>query len=536
MGFLIPLLVLVVVVVGVVAVLRKVMDRRGSGPDEGGDVIAYLLMAVAVGVAAFALVELGQAAFPGDRFVSNTDRLLATSLAALVVASPVAAILWRRQAQRRATFPASGGWTVYLALIEAVFMTSFVVAAVSILNWLLADASRPVLTDVVVFAGVLLFHEIAARRTPPMSDAAELPRVVGSAVGLITTAVGLAGTLTWLLDRLYSSFQATAGGPGEIGTWLALLIVGLPVWWYRWLRPWPAEPATPRFTWMFFGSVAGLLTAIGSAVWLVSQTLVYLTESTEPAGTYFDTIPAVVSIGGVGLLVWTHHRRRLGVERTNPVRAYQYALAAAGLLWSVGAATALTAIALGPADFIDADPEALIPVTVVLVTSLALWGWFWRKAAGAPREIEAGTLPRRFYLIGLAILTGMVSAGALIGTLVVLFQRLLDVGTGETLVVQASLFVYSGLATWHLLRTNAVDRDLIVSEEVITPYKVTLICSHPGMIATTFPKEARLQVIYRADDTGVIDEELARAIVEAVGHRSSLVWVDDDGFRVAPAR
>ena len=117
-----------------------------------------------------------------------------------------------------------------------------------------------------------------------------------------------------------------------------------------------------------------------------------------------------------------------------------------------------------------------------------------------------------------------------------LFQRLLGSGGEDTLAIQASLFVFAGLATWHLLRVNAQDRDLIASDEVVTPFKVTIVCSHPGMIASRFPKEARLAVIYRDDDDGIIDEAMASEIVEAVGHASSLVWVDQEGYRVAPLR
>jgi hypothetical protein len=51
-----------------------------------------------------------------------------------------------------------------------------------------------------------------------------------------------------------------------------------------------------------------------------------------------------------------------------------------------------------------------------------------------------------------------------------------------------------------------------------------------------FPEQARLRVIYRDDDSGVIDDEMAARIVEEVGTRSSIVWVDADGARVAPVR
>jgi hypothetical protein len=51
-----------------------------------------------------------------------------------------------------------------------------------------------------------------------------------------------------------------------------------------------------------------------------------------------------------------------------------------------------------------------------------------------------------------------------------------------------------------------------------------------------FPEQARTRVLYREDDAGIVDDEMAAAIVAAVANRSSLVWVDEAGFRVAPAR
>ena len=152
------------------------------------------------------------------------------------------------------------------------------------------------------------------------------------------------------------------------------------------------------------------------------------------------------------------------------------------------------------------------------------------------RTKEVASPARRLYLVGFGVVTGLTSAGALIAVLVVVFQWIISGETSDALAVQASLFVFSGLATWHLLRVNSGDRDMIESPEVVTPFEVTLVCSHPGHIATLFPKEARLRVIYRDDEAGMIDDVMAEAIVDAVGVKSSMVWVDEAGYRIAPAR
>lgn len=530
------LIVLLLIVIGGIVVIRRLTSGRGEGGNGEADLIPYGLLALAVIAAGFALSRLGRAAFPGDSFVFDARQQVATSLATLVVTVPLAIYFWQRQARRRATRPASPGWTLYLAVINAVFVTALVLSAIQLLEWALGEGFLPTWTDVIVFGGMVVAHELAGRATPPRSDAADLPRVVSSAAGLIPLAIGLGGLLNWVLDRLYSTLAPTAGGL-EPRMSLALLLVGAPVWAYYWLRPWPDEPGAPRRAWAALTAVAGLSAAIGSVVAITVSILHFALTESEPAGAHFEAIPVELTLLTVGALVWWHHRGRLGRERSDPVRAYEYIMAALGLAGAIGFATGLSAAAFGGELLVGASSDIIIALTVALASSLAVWGWFWWRAARQPRENESVAWPRRAYLLGMGVITGLVAAGALIGTLFVLFRRLLGVSpSADSLAVQASLFVFAGAAAWHLLQTYFQDRALVEAEDVVTPFQVTLICSHPGMIATMFPREARLKVIYRGDQVAAIDDETAAAIVEAVGHRSSLVWVDQDGFRVAPSR
>jgi hypothetical protein len=266
------------------------------------------------------------------------------------------------------------------------------------------------------------------------------------------------------------------------------------------------------------------------------QTAVFVFTATDDAAEHFEFLPGAVSVGLVALILWIHHRSRLGSERTASVQAYEYAMAAIGLGSVVGGATWLTALAFGGGDLIAVDSGLVVSAVIFVLVSLVVWWSFWSKAEAAPRELEAASAPRRFYLIGMGVIMGLISAGALIGALVVLFQIVLGSAEGETLAVQGALFIYSGLATWHLLRENANDRTLIVSEEMVTPFEVTIVCSHPGMISTLFSDKARLRILYRGDDVGAITDNMAEQIVEEVNNKSSFVWVDGQGFRVARSR
>ena len=537
MSAILPLLLLAAVVAAIVFGIRALTKRRATEPSADLDLIAYGLLAVAFGVTTFAVVGLADAAFPRDSIVRDGAEQVATSLAGLVVAAPIAVLLWRRQGLRRDEHPESPGWPIYLAVMEAVFMTAFVVAAFQFLDWWIGDGNNPAWVEAIIFVAVITFHEMAARQTPPGSDGAGLPRVVGSAIGLITVAFGVGATLAWILETIYDTLFASAGEL-ELGRALSFLIVGAPIWFFRWWRPWPFAPKGPRKVWSVVTSVSGLYTGLGALAAIAISVVVYVFGDPEPAGTHFDFLPTALSVLAVGLTVWALHRRYLGLERTNTLRSYEYIMAAVALVVLVGSATSLSAVAFGGFELVG-QGDASLPLSIVvgIIISLAVWWWFWTQAQSTPREVEAKATPRRVYLLGMGIVAGITAAQALIATLVIVFQRLLDVGgSSTTLAIQASLFVFSGIATWHLLRVNSQDKELFAAEEVVEPFTVTVICSHPGPLATVFPEQAKLHVLYRGDDVGLVNDEMAAAIVTAVGNRSSLVWVGADEYRVAPAR
>jgi hypothetical protein len=533
MRFVAVIFLLLIVFTVVIAVQRALGKTEKEG--SGADLIAYLMLALSMGVAGFALAALAQTAFPGDRFVFDPAESLATSLSALVVSLPFVIYFWRRQAIRRVIYPQSAGWALYLALIEMVFMTALVISAVSFIDGLIDDGSPSAWTGLLVFGAIVVFHEYSARVTPPRSDAGELQRVIGSAIGLVTLVIGLVGVLAALFAEGYEALGAPAPDL-EFSPWVAMLIVGAPLWAYRWLRPWPGEPGVPRASWTVLVTLGALAVGIGATGFIGVLAIQYVFAETSPAGEHFEPLPIALALVLTGVGVWAVHRRALGTIRDNPLRTYEYGMAALGLITAVSAAIALTLIAFDDSLIVGGALEEILAAATVLVVGLAVWQTFagrWRK--GEP-EFEVTAWPRRLYTLGLGIVFGLFAAGALITTLFVLLRRLLDEGSTGSLLQPGTVLVYTGLAAWHLLASHARDRGVTEAEDVVAPYQVTIICSHPGMIATRFPKQASLRVIHRGDDVGAIDDEMADEIVAAVDDRSSLVWVDEDGFRVAPMR
>lgn len=529
-GLAIPALLLVAgIVLAVVIAIQRSMSK-GEDKGSGADIVSYLILALAMGVAGFAIAELANTAFPGDRFVFDPADNLATSLAAIAVSAPFLVYFWRRQAERRAIYPASPGWTLYLTLIEAVFMTALIVAAVLFVNGLISDESATAWTGTLVFGIILVFHEIAVRRDPPRSDANELPRVIGSALGLITLAIGLSGTFTALFSLPFEGLDVS------FHPWVAMILVGGPVWGYRWLRRWDGEPSVPRLTWATVATIAATALAIASATALLVLSLQYLLTEVPVASVHFELAPGASAVLVTAIGVRLVHRRSLGAAQSAATRTYQYAAAALGLIAAAGGAIALTITAFDDSLLVGGGTADVIAMAAVTVVGIVVWRVFTGQATEGEPDLEAAAWPRRFYHLGFGIGFGLVAAGALVTSLFIIFRRLLDDGETASLLNPVSVFVYTALAAWYLLTVYARDRQEVEDEVVVTPFDVTLVASHPGSIAARFPKQARLHVIYRGDDAGVISEETADAIVEAVANRPSLVWVDEDGFRVAPKR
>ncbi len=525
---------------GVVALTRR--GRTEGQRDDvaiGADVITYVLLAAAMLVLVFSVAALARAAFPNDPFVFEPERQVASALAAIAVSAPVSVILWIRQRKRRLAGGGIGGFTLYLTVIELVLGIALVVALSQTLLRLFTGTGTAPWTNLVVFLASLVFHEFAVRDTPLPRQAYEIPRTVGAAIGFVPLAAGLGGVLYEGFLALYDMVADFPGfGPGVLES-LAFILTGLPLWWYRWIHRWAEGHGPMRRAWAIVVSVTSMSILIGTAAFTLAMTLVYLIGDTnEPAGSAFSFLPFTVALAVVAYASWQHHRSVLGSARTDAVRFYEYLLAAVGLVSIIGSLTALTTTVFSGASFVGDEKELAIVASIAALTAVGVWYGYWSHGQSAPRLEEAASTPRRLYLLVLGVITAITAAVSLISFLVMVFQAVLGVGgLSDAAVPVASLFVTSSLAAWHLLSTYASDRGLTEDlEDETAPFDVTVICSHPGKLSTTFPSRARVRVIYRDDDAGVVSDEMAEAIVAAVDGRSSFVWVDESGFRIAAAR
>ncbi len=540
MSVVIGLAVFLVVVGGLAAL--GIMLWRGRKPEhdaDGIDLIPYLVLALAVGVAGFSLASLARVSLTPDRLSAlPPTSQIALALAGIVVAGPIAYFLWRRQAKRRATMPQGPGWPIYLAIVELVFLTAFFVAVSRVVDGLTSVAGSAKWTDLLVYGGLVAFHWWSERKEPPGDDAGELPRLAGSGVSLIALVGGAIATLDWLFSEVYEViFGPSSVTVPEPGMSLALLLTAIPIWAYRWLPPWDDEVSLFRRVYLAAVTTASLTVAVGAGVALISALLSFLTGDTRWAAEHFDFYPAALAAGIAGLASWVYHRRAIGRERNGALRGYEYSMAAIGLATLVGSSVALVNEVLRPRFSTRGSSVALITLGCVVIASGAVWLLFWRKAQAAPRETEAPALQRRVFLIGMTVVTGLTAAGALIAALVVVFRAILgEVGEiANPLRLPLALALASGAAGWFLFSQIRKD-DALKTRVAIKPFVVTVICSHPGELGRKLPDAATMRVLYRGDGIGAIDDEMADEIVTAVGSAPSLVWVEGDGFRVAPSR
>ncbi len=528
-----------VLLLGIVALVIfgviKALSGRSKDGSIGGDLIAYGLLAIFIGGTVWALFLLGRAAFPGQSLVGMSQQDLAGALAGLIVAGPVAYILWRRQDDRREANPDSVAWSIYLAFTDLVYLTWLVVYGVLVLSAAFGEGDFPRLTDIAIVAAVVGIHDRAARIDRPGGAISQIYRVVGSGIGLITLSVGVGLALWWVFARLYSTFTATAGdAPLAVGA--AMAIIGGVVWAYKWLRPWNyTQPDGTYLTYVVLVLLVSFLTLVGSLAALVTIVILYFTESPASPGAHFEALAPLFAMAITSALIWFHHRPKLGGERSDAIRAYQYVIAAIGLGTAIGSFTTVVTLILRPNLVVTDRGTGVVVGLMAGAVGAIVWWFFWSDAQTAPRAPEAASTPRKFYVIGMAIILGLTAAGAVIGVLLYIFQTLLGLNPSSTaLVSELALAVLAGGATWHLFRQNRADAELRGGVET-RPYLVTVICSHPGQLAALLPPEGSLRIIFRGDGVGEVDEDTANRIVERTRGVDSIVWVGEDSFEVVPA-
>jgi hypothetical protein len=540
-------LLLLVLIGGVVALPFLLLARRrttsqGTSPAE---IVTYLILAVATLITTNSISSLLEIVMPGDGVLIAGADDLALSLSTLIVAGVVAVALWIAM-ERTTTDLARPARELYLAVVNAVSMTVLAVGTIRVLMWAVGVTGfePSALADIAAFGGAWFLHE-RFRRPPEELD--ELRQVAGALLGLALASAGSFGILFASFDAVVSSGQVIAGDDSFseiLRASLVLLVVGVPFFWWFWLRGLADRPGSWRNGYALLVSIAAWFSAFTALAVLLNRILQTMLDLSGDG--YSSTSASAATAIVAGLIYW-HHRPVLGRERNQSIRIVEYVLSAIGLIAGSGAVVTLASILgdnlFGGGSIIDDDTRLALSALVVLILSAFTVWRYWMKAlqlAGDP--VEMISAPRRATILILRVGYFLVGAGSLIVVLYILLRAALDGDgseLGEGLTVAVPLVVVSGLMVWHLaeLRAKPAPGAAAPIEAVASPRKlgtITLVATDPGPLPMMIHG---MRFLKRGDGIGVVDQSRADEIVSAlasVATSAAMVTVDADGFTIVP--
>jgi hypothetical protein len=452
----------------------RAFGRRSGGQQSGRalrSVILYVLLFAALVVSAIGVAGLlGQllvrAGLGGQTLVDGAAEA-ARNGAFVTVGLPLLIVLGWLQRRALRSDPAERrgfGWTAYATVASLTCLLIATSSAQACLSWWFGTggSSDPrALGRLVVWAGVWAAHwRIDSTVTPASRRAPHL--LLGSLIGLGYLAVGLANTLgasAALLLGLQERTLTDRAAPILGG--LTALVVGAPVWFVYWWRS--ARRAQRGTGWLSYllltGPVAAGIAAVIGAVIALDDVLVWFlgTPGNPQATDHFRGTPYAVATALVGLLVLRYHDTMLRTapdDRGAEVRHVRgYALGAVGVVTgAIGTGVLVTAAVdaiTRSAALATGHPmnTALLGVAMLAV-AVPPWAVAWPSLQRACRAehaaepvaepvaapagpqpvaiaaIERSATSRRVYLVALTGIGSLVTLGALVTVVYLLFQDL----------------------------------------------------------------------------------------------------------------
>lgn len=424
MSITIILLALFIGAIGfIIVAARRMQGHRLTGPmfRRAFQYVLLYILVILVSNGAADLLARAVGAPPAfdDAFV------LAQAVTAVVIGLPTTILLtWWIVRNQRAD-PAERESLLYQAYLTAAALTGMIMTAGQLAQILTTALGRQsfdgnAIGHFVSWLLVWAIHWQLIRRTLTGTEAiAHL--LLGSTVGLVLGATGLANLLATALDMLTGQ-QIIVGTYVPLGAAAGLVIAGGLVWVIYWLGG--GHQATRGTAWhtyvLLLGVGGGLITALVGAQSLAWRALVTALGDPEVFVNWFDWHEAIGALV-VGIMIWWYHRGLLNWHVLTPVRRiYQYIVAGIGVIAAAaGAGLVVVALidALTPASLFQDPINSLLGGITLLLVSAPVWWTHWRhvqRAAVQHPEIELTAVVRRIYLIVLVGAAAVVVVIALI--------------------------------------------------------------------------------------------------------------------------
>lgn len=384
--------------------------------------VLYILLFVLVTLAAVGAAGLlGLLLDPGNDEGSGRTSNLARSLAFVIIAGPLALLLWRSLAKRLLDplESAATAWGLYLA---AMYSTSLVVASTglfTLLGNLLAGHTQgwaQELSTAFIWAGVWWWHHRMwsdTRRSP--RSLPHLSGVLASWYAVILVAAATVSALTLVfsaaIDSIFNSFSVGLPWWRGVLAQLPWIVGGLALWWWHWklnrlvtVRGGFADVALVLVGVLAAGAAA--LGGTGYLLYALGRSAVHGSDAQSLA-----PVPLSLSAALVGALIFTLAWQELGsrsAETKTAARLVSAGLGLAAMASGLGVCINALLAALTPPLAGDRGIDLLLAGLIWLVIGALAWVWAWRPHKPAdPRE-------RRVYLVAVFGVSAVVALIALL--------------------------------------------------------------------------------------------------------------------------
>jgi len=391
--------------------------------------VVYAILFTLVALAANGVSGLLHRLIDVDAELGGGTYGLALSLAYTLIAGPLAVLLWWFSWRRMsAADRGSIAWGLYVAAMYTVALIVFSISLLEVLAGAVEGDWEPAsLASAVAWFAVWLAHRFLLRH-PEKGPIrlATVPLVLGVLWGLVVAAVAGVQTLTGLFDEAVT-VGLTFGTPWWTSALQALIwcVGGLIIWSWHWHRErvWVVRGgfAEVVIVVIVLGAALAALGGIGTVLFVALRTIA---DRSAGWADILDPLPTAVAAAGVGLVVWTYHRRTSAVRTAAAIRLVESGVGLAGLASGVGVIiNALLAALRAPLAGTSAL-ELLLGGLSALIVGAVVWAWAWRPLR---TDEAAGDPARRIYLVAIFAVSAVVALGAL---LIIAF-RIIEAVLGE---------------------------------------------------------------------------------------------------------
>ncbi len=430
----------------------------------------YAVALISIEVVIWGTINLIRSIFAVNKIVDSASTL-AQALSLILVGVPIFLVHWlwaqrvsaKDEEEKTATLRAVFLYGILLATLIPVVQNLLALISRTFLSTANLYVSRAIVggsqTWIDNLIAIVINLLIAAyfwnilkdewRTLPETENFAEIRRLyrfIWMLYGLLMVVYGTQQALDYAFTLSTQNVLGIIGRETVVNA-IALLVVGVPIWYYSWrilqdVLPDPAERESYLRLGILYlltlGSVIVVLTAGGTLIYMI---LMQVFTGSKDFAEFMQAIGGPISIAVPFAVIWAYYGKWLNQQfafdedaprRAGKQRLYSYILSLLGLAATFFAVASLFSVVIGQATsraYISSGGFAspLARALASLAVGLPLWLLTWRPmqaealAEGSVGDHARRSLIRKIYLylvLFASVIGGMVSGGILIFTLI----------------------------------------------------------------------------------------------------------------------